>query len=33
LIDQLRERWLGVCQVKRQQGTRLIARREIYENL
>ncbi len=33
LYDELRERWLAACQVSRQRGTRLVARREIYENL
>ncbi len=33
LQDELRERWLAACQVNRQRGTRLVARREIFENL
>jgi nanoRNase/pAp phosphatase (c-di-AMP/oligoRNAs hydrolase) len=31
--DDLRSRWLAVCDVDRKRGTRLIARREIVENL
>ncbi len=33
LGDQLRDRWLAACHVKRQRGTRLVARRDICENL
>ena len=33
LGDQLRDRWLTACQVNRQRGTRLVARRDIFENL
>ncbi len=33
LTDALRTRWLAACRVNRQRGTRLIARREIVENL
>ncbi len=33
LYDEVRERWLNACQVNRQRGTRLVARREIFENL
>lgn len=33
LADSLRTRWLAACHVNRQRGTRLIARREIVENL
>jgi nanoRNase/pAp phosphatase (c-di-AMP/oligoRNAs hydrolase) len=33
LLDQLRTRWLTACSVKRQRGTRLVARREIFEHL
>lgn len=33
LHDELRSRWLKACAVDRQRGTRLVARREIVENL
>lgn len=33
LHDQLRSRWLAACGVTRKRGTRLIAKREIVENL
>jgi nanoRNase/pAp phosphatase (c-di-AMP/oligoRNAs hydrolase) len=33
LYDDLRSRWLKACAVDRQRGTRLIARREIIDNL
>lgn len=33
LEDQLRNRWLAVCGVERQRGARLVALREIVENL
>ena len=33
LENDLRTRWLTVCNVDRQRGTRLVARREIVENL
>ncbi len=33
LQDQIRNRWLSACGVERQRGTRLIALREIVENL
>ena len=33
LHDELRSRWLAACGVHRQRGTRLVARREIVENL
>jgi nanoRNase/pAp phosphatase (c-di-AMP/oligoRNAs hydrolase) len=33
LEDELRDRWLAACGVDRQRGTRLVARREIVENL
>jgi nanoRNase/pAp phosphatase (c-di-AMP/oligoRNAs hydrolase) len=33
LHAQLRRRWLKACGVRRKRGTRLIARREIVENL
>lgn len=33
LQNELRDRWLAACGVDRQRGTRLVARREIVENL
>ncbi len=33
ILDQLRSRWLAACRVKRQRGTRLVPRREIFEHL
>ncbi|MHB8864641.1 MAG: DHH family phosphoesterase [Pirellulaceae bacterium] len=33
ILEQLRSRWLAACRVTRQRGTRLVARREIFENL
>jgi hypothetical protein len=33
LENMLRTRWLGACNVDRQRGTRLVAKREIVENL
>jgi nanoRNase/pAp phosphatase (c-di-AMP/oligoRNAs hydrolase) len=33
LENELRDRWLAACGVDRQRGTRLVARREIVENL
>lgn len=33
LMDELRNRWLTVCNIDRQRGTRLVARREIVKNL
>jgi hypothetical protein len=33
LLDELRGRWLTACGVQRRRGTRLVARREIIENL
>jgi len=33
LQEELRNRWLAVCGVERQRGTRLVPRREIVENL
>jgi nanoRNase/pAp phosphatase (c-di-AMP/oligoRNAs hydrolase) len=33
LCDELRNRWLNACQVDRQRGTRLVAKREIVRNL
>lgn len=33
VMDQLRERWLAASQITRQRGTRLVARRDIFENL
>lgn len=33
LHDELRSRWLAACEVDRQRGTRLVARREIVGNL
>jgi len=33
LEDELRGRWLGACRIGRQRGTRLVARREIVDNL
>jgi nanoRNase/pAp phosphatase (c-di-AMP/oligoRNAs hydrolase) len=33
LCDELRNRWLSACQVDRQRGTRLVAKREIVRNL
>jgi len=33
LLDELRGRWLSACGVQRQRGTRLVAKREIVENL
>lgn len=33
LEDELRGRWLAACGIERQRGTRLVARREIVENL
>ncbi len=33
LIDALRSRWLTACQITRQRGTRLVARRDIVDNL
>jgi nanoRNase/pAp phosphatase (c-di-AMP/oligoRNAs hydrolase) len=33
LLDELRNRWLAACQVERQRGTRLVAKREIVKNL
>lgn len=33
VLEQLRTRWLGACRVKRQRGTRLVPRREIFEHL
>ena len=33
LQDDLRSRWLAACNVSRRRGTRLVARREIVENL
>lgn len=33
LHEELRNRWLAACKVDRQRGTRLVARREIVENL
>lgn len=33
LHDELRNRWLGACNVTRKRGTRLIPKREIVENL
>ena len=33
LHDDLRSRWLAACGVDRKRGTRLIAKREIVENL
>jgi nanoRNase/pAp phosphatase (c-di-AMP/oligoRNAs hydrolase) len=33
ILDQLRTRWLAACSVTRQRGTRLVARREIFEHL
>ncbi len=33
LFDQLRSRWLAVCNVTRKRGSRLIAKRQIVENL
>jgi nanoRNase/pAp phosphatase (c-di-AMP/oligoRNAs hydrolase) len=33
LHEELRRRWLTACAVDRQRGTRLVARRDIVENL
>ena len=33
LFDQLRQRWLAACQVNCPQGARLVARRDIWDNL
>jgi hypothetical protein len=33
LNEELRRRWLAACGVKRKRGTRLIAKREIVDNL
>lgn len=33
LREELRGRWLAACNVTRRRGTRLIAKREIVENL
>lgn len=33
LEKEIRDRWLGVCKTDRQRGTRLVARREIVDNL
>jgi hypothetical protein len=33
LEDELRTRWLATCGIDRQRGTRLVALREIVENL
>jgi nanoRNase/pAp phosphatase (c-di-AMP/oligoRNAs hydrolase) len=33
LENEIRDRWLGACQTDRQRGTRLVARREIVDNL
>jgi len=33
VVEELRARWLAVCQVDRQRGTRLIRKQEIVRNL
>ena len=33
VCNQVRDRWLGVCDVERKRGSRLIAKREIVQNL